>query len=121
MEAFARRAVAMSLADREQAPETGMVFFDRGLIDAASALNAICDDVSFDDLKHAHRYNPLVFLTPPWPEIYSRDDERQHDFSAAVVEYKRLLHDYHMLGYETVVLPKVSVSKRADLILKMLG
>lgn len=36
--AFARRAIAMSLADREKAIAfPGIVFFDRGLIDAASS------------------------------------------------------------------------------------
>ena len=37
--AFARRAVAMALADRASVPDTGSwVFFDRGLIDAAAGL-----------------------------------------------------------------------------------
>ena len=37
--AFARRAIAMSLRDREEAAKRrGWIFFDRGLIDAAAAL-----------------------------------------------------------------------------------
>lgn len=121
MEAFARCAVAMSLEDRDKAPATGWVFFDRGLIDAASALHAVCADGLLHDLKSHHRYNRLVFLTPPWPEIYVSDGERQHDFAAAVSEYDRLIRDYRALNYETVVLPKVSVIERADLVLDMLG
>lgn len=121
MEAFARRAVAMSFKDRETAPETGWVFFDRGLIDAASALHAVCADGLLHELKNSHRYNSRVFLTPPWPEIYICDDERQHDFSVGVAEYDRLLRDYHALGYEPVVLPKISVIERADFVLETLG
>lgn len=121
MEAFARRAVAMSLEDRDQAPETDWVFFDRGLIDAASALHAVCADGLLHKLKNNHRYNRRVFLTPPWPEIYVSDGERQHDFAAAVAEYDRLIHDYRVLNYETTLLPKVSVIERADLVLDMLG
>ncbi len=121
MEAFARRAVAMSLGDRENAPATGWVFFDRGLVDAASALHAVAADGLLHELKNSHRYNSRVFLTPPWPEIYVSDGERQHDFSAALTEYERLLRDYHALSYDPVVLPKVSVSERANLILEMLG
>lgn len=121
LEAFAHRAVAMSLTDREQAPHTGWVFFDRGLIDAASALHAACADGLLHELKTTHRYNPLVFLTPPWPEIYVTDGERQHSFTAAVHEYERLLRDYDALGYKAVILPKISVMQRADLVLNMLG
>ena len=121
MEAFARRAVATSLEDRDQAAETDWVFFDRGLIDAASALHAVCADGLLHDLKINHRYNRLVFLTPPWPEIYVSDGERQHDFAAAVAEYDRLVRDYRALDYETLILPEVSVIERADLVLDILG
>ncbi len=121
MEAFARRAVAMALADLDNAPDSGWVFFDRGLIDAASALHHVCGDGFLCELKQKHRYNPLVFLTPPWPEIYVTDGERQHDLAAAIEEYERLLRDYSDLGYETIILPKLSVSKRADFILNRLG
>ena len=121
MEAFARRAVAMSIQDRDHAPDAGGVFFDRGLIDAASALQAVCADGLLHKLKNNHRYNRRVFLTPPWPETYVSDGERQHDFAAAVAEYDRLVRDYRALDYETTVLPKVSVIERADLVLDMLG
>lgn len=121
MEAFARRAVAMSIEDRDQAPATGWVFFDRGLIDAASALQAVCADGLLHKLKNNHRYNRRVFLTPPWPEIYVSDGERQHNFAAAVSEYERLIRDYRDLNYETLMLPKISVIERAELVLNMLG
>lgn len=46
LEAFARRAIAVALEDRQHAPEHGTVFFDRGLIDAASALREVSGDPS---------------------------------------------------------------------------
>lgn len=58
-----------------------------------------------------------VFLTPPWPEIYVNDVERQHGLAEAVAEYDRLIIAYRELGYETVVLPKVGVTDRAGSIL----
>ena len=91
LEAFARRAIAVALEDRQHAPEHGTVFFDRGLIDAASALREVSGDPLIETLQREHRYNRLVFLTPPWPEIYRADTERRHDFAAAVAEYDR--HD----------------------------
>ncbi|MBP2571092.1 putative ATPase [Agrobacterium tumefaciens] len=121
IEAFARRAIAMALEDRQKAPAEGLVFFDRGLIDAASALRHVGGDGFIDTLKNTHRYNRLVFLTPPWPEIYRGDDERRHGFDAAVEEYERLVRDYEALGYDSVVLPKSGIEDRADFILARIG
>ena len=121
MQAFARRAIAMALEDRRVTPKEGLVFFDRGLIDAASALHHISGDRFINTLRDTHRYNSLVFLTPPWPEIYRSDDERKHGFDAAVEEYERLVRDYEGLGYDIVVLPKSAVAERADLILTRIG
>lgn len=121
MEAFARRAIAMALEDRQKAPPEGPIFFDRGLIDAASALRHINGDAFIEMLRDAHRYNRLVFLTPPWPEIYRGDSERKHDFDAAVEEYERLVRDYDELGYDIVVLPKSGIEERADFILTRIG
>ncbi|MCA2377844.1 AAA family ATPase [Agrobacterium sp. 22-211-1] len=121
MEAFARRAIAMALEDRQKASPEGPIFFDRGLIDAASALRHINGDAFIETLRDAHRYNRLVFFTPPWPEIYRGDSERKHDFDAAVEEYERLLRDYDALGYDTVVLPKSGIEERADFILTRIG
>ncbi|WP_107675905.1 AAA family ATPase [Agrobacterium sp. LAD9] len=121
IEAFARRAIAMALEDRQKAPAEGLVFFDRGLIDAASALRHVGGDGFIDTLKNTHRYNRLVFLTPPWPEIYRGDDERRHGFDAAVEEYERLVRDYETLGYDSVVLPKSGIEERADFILARIG
>ncbi|NTZ90373.1 AAA family ATPase [Agrobacterium tumefaciens] len=121
IEAFARRAIAVALEDRQKAPPEGLVFFDRGLIDAASALRHVSGDAFIDTLRHVHRYNSLVFLTPPWPEIYRGDDERKHDFDSAVEEYERLLADYARLDYETVIVPKVPVSERVEVVLERLA
>ncbi|WP_111784198.1 AAA family ATPase [Hyphomicrobiales bacterium] len=121
IEAFARRAITMALEDRQKRPADGLVFFDRGLIDAASALRHVSGDGFIDTLKNTHRYNRLVFLTPPWPEIYRGDDERRHDFDAAVEEYERLVRDYEALGYDSVVLPKSGIEERADFILARIG
>ena len=117
LEAFARRAIAMALEDRQKAPPEGPVFFDRGLIDAASALRHINGDAFIETLRVAHRYNRLVFLTPPWPEIYRGDSERKHGFDVAIEEYERLLRDYDELGYDISVLPKSGIEERADFIL----
>jgi predicted ATPase len=121
--AFAERAITLSIADRAaMTDKTGWVFFDRGLVDAAAALAyASGDDRVMRDLCHQHRYHIRVFLTPPWPDIYVTDSERQHAFTEAVAEYERLCALYPALGYETIILPKTSVSQRADFVLTHLA
>ena len=72
-------------------------------------------------LQQSHRFYRRVFLAPPWPEIYVLDRERRHSLETAMVEYSRLLETYPSLGYEAIILPKVSVPERADFILHTLA
>lgn len=58
---------------------------------------------------------------PPWEEIFASDAERKHDFQSAKKEFDELLIKYKNFGYETVLIPKVSVRERADFILEKLG
>jgi predicted ATPase len=46
--------------------------------------------------------------------------ERRHTLDAGIAEYQRLLDVYPSLGYEVTILPKVSVSGRADFVLNTL-
>ena len=118
---FARRAITMALADIEVATaHDGWVFFDRGLIDAALALERVAGEAAATTIG-GHRFHHRAFLTPPWPEIYVTDAERPHAFAAAVAEYEHLLSTFPKLGYEAVVLPKIDVAARADFVLRTLG
>lgn len=120
--AFAMRGIEVAAEDRRRMRGAdGWVFFDRGLVDAAVALEHATGRAARDLLAGFDRYHRLVFLTPPWPEIYRTDGERRHDLAAAVAEYERLLKAYRELGYETVVLPKVTVEECVDLVLDRLG
>ena len=115
--AFAKRAIAMALADLASAAEQeGWVFFDRGAVDAAAALEFYTGMPIRETVAGRHCYHHRAFLAPPWPEIFTGDAERQHGFDAAVAEYDRLLHAYAALGYETVILPKTDVTARADFV-----
>lgn len=124
--AFARRAIAMALADREQValqgrPVDRFVFFDRGVVDAAAALEHLTGEPAVATLGRRHRYHRRVFLAPPWPEIYATDAERRHGFDAAVAEYERLARSYPLLGYDVALLPRTGVGERADFVLRTLA
>ena len=60
-------------------------------------------------------------MLPPSEKIYSSDSERKHSFKAALKEYEQLLINYKKYGYKIEILPKESVSKRADKILSFLN
>jgi predicted ATPase len=120
--AFARRTIVLALADRAVAKDAaGWVFFDRGLIDAAAALQHVTGEPALATFGQAHHYHRRVFLTPPWPEIYVADPERRHGLDAAIAEYRRLLDVYPSLGYEVTILPKIGVAERADFVLRGLA
>jgi predicted ATPase len=120
--AFARCAVEMTLQDYAAAMQLGdPVFFDRGLIDAAVALDHATSENQLAQLSRRCRYHPMMFMAPPWPEIYARDAERRHGLDAALEEYDRLIAGYTAQGYQVVILPKTGVSERADFVLSALA
>jgi len=122
MSAFARRAIAMALEDRDRAAATlGPVFFDRSLIDAAAALQNATGEPILAQLGSTNPYLPTVFMAQPWPENWQNDGDRRHGFEEAVAEYKRLCTAYSQLGYELIALPKISVEERADFITGQIG
>lgn len=123
MAAFLRRAIDVARDDHANAPRgsSQWVFFDRGLIDAAAALQALTGEPVLDKLRQQYRYHPHVFLAPPWPEIYGQDAERRHDMAAALLEFERLRGIYPALGYAVSLLPKVGVAQRADFVLDTLA
>jgi predicted ATPase len=120
--AFVRRISAMAQADYEAARTlSGPVFFDRGLIDAAVALEHVTGEAVLTDLAARHRYSNPVFLAPPWPELFASDAERRHDFASAVAEFDRLAAAYPALGYDVILLPKASVAERLAFVLERVG
>jgi hypothetical protein len=72
----------------------------RGLIEAAANLQYLTGEPVLATLGQSHRYHRRVFLTPPWPQIYSTDPERRHSLEKALPEYRLLLETYPSLGYD---------------------
>ena len=102
-----------------QKDQQQLLFFDRGIIDSVQ-LNTSQPEY-FRNAAKNFRYNRLVFLVPPWQEIFTSDKERKHSFESAKNEFNELLIKYKNFGYETILIPKVSVKERADFILEKLG
>lgn len=122
LEAFARRAIEVSSNDMKSLDcASDWVFFDRGLIDAAAALEHAASIPITLTLRGYPRFHRKVFLTPPWPEIFLEDGDRKHDLDECIREYHRLIEAYYLLKYEVIILPKTDTKSRADFVVQVLA
>lgn len=118
--AFAEQALALAIADFDAAAGEGPIFFDRGMIDAAAALEratGVPAAASLAERAGGRRYARRVILAPPWPELYATDAERRGGMAEALVEYAHLEALLPRLGYAVLPLPKTGVAERADFLL----
>jgi len=104
--------------------ETAM-FSDRGIPDTLgyAKLIGLCDHELVEEITDAcleYRYAPIVFLAPPWKEIYETDSERKQDFDEAERTFTQVSEVYRRCGYESILLPKLTPSARAQFILDRL-
>src|ERR1700683_5477182 len=65
-----------------------------------------------------YRYNRLVFIVPPWKEIYTMDAERKQSFTEAIETHRVMEQSYRDCAYEVVDLPRVSAERRAKFVLR---
>ncbi|GAA2795589.1 AAA family ATPase [Saccharopolyspora taberi] len=102
---------------------TSTVLFDRGVPDVIGYLRVEGLPVP----EHVHRaarefrYRTQVFVAPPWPEIYVRDEERKQSPEVAERTYEAMVDAYTECGYELVELPRVSVRERAEFVVDLLS
>lgn len=119
LDKFLDLALSRYLLQFNSQKDKQIVFFDRGIIDALQL--EVPQPEYFRKAAENFRYCRLVFLVPPWEEIYTADAERKHSFESAKREYDDLVIKYRNFGYEVVLVPKAPVKERADFILKKLG
>ncbi len=102
---------------------TRRTFFDRGLIDLASAvrLTGLRAPELLEPALRAKRHAPIVFLSPPWEALFERDAERRHDFREALAEYRVLVPTYREYGYQPIFLPQASVPERVSFVLSAIS
>jgi len=98
------------------AGETRRVFFDRGIIDSYGGNGAVPSPAIVEAVQ-TRRYNPSVFVFPPWPQIYETDAERRQGWDEAEATFGTILNRLPELGYEPVVVPRDTVETRAAFVL----
>jgi predicted ATPase len=107
----------------EQASPSGLVFFERGVVDALGMLHelGVLPDHELRALLSAYPYHRQVFMFPPWEAIYATDAERDQTFAEAGQVYRAAAEWYRRCGYEAVEVPKVGVAERCTYVLQSLG
>lgn len=116
-DAFVARCAERDIAIFDAlASETRRVFFDRGIIDSYGA-NGALPSPRIEEAARTRRYNPRVFVFPPWREIYETDAERRQDWQEAKATFATVRARLSILGYEPVVVPKAGVEARAAFVL----
>ena len=121
---FAELSLDKMILDFNSADQTDDIsFFDRGIPDIIAYLKVgeLPVDQQFYDATEKYRYEPFVFITPPWKEIYVNDNERWQTFEEACILYEMLVSVYLDLGYEIIELPLVPIEERLAFVLKTLS
>ena len=101
--------------------QAGPVFFDRGVPDTIGYLR-LCGlpiPAHVSNAAATFRYARRVFIAPPWPEIFTQDEERKQTLDEAERTYRSVAGVYAELGYELVPLPLAPVEERLRFVLDM--
>lgn len=98
-------------------------FFDRGIPDILGYCRFARIPVGkkLESAVRNYRYNPVVFVFPPWETIYTQDPERKQSFQEARDTCYAIREVYEENGYRTVAVPFLSPEKRAVWILNYLS
>ena len=68
-----------------------------------------------------YRYEKLVFVTPPWKEIYTTDTERYQTYEHSVGVYELIVDWNQQYDYLIKEIPFGSVADRADYVRGEMG
>ncbi len=98
------------------------LFFDRGLPDITAYMDYSQTNYPFhfSEICNSNRYE-LIFLLPPWKEIYKQDNERYESFEEAQKIHHYLLKGYQGYGYKVIEIPFGSLESRKKFIFNKLS
>ena len=121
LEAFSERVMDGRVADFNKAQEQ-LSFYDRSVLDTIAYLHYdnIPVRADWDTTAKNLRYNTKVFITPPWVDIFETDNERKESYGQLEDLHKILISTYEEYGYELINVPKTTIEKRVEFILKSL-
>jgi predicted ATPase len=122
-EAYTRLMLQRSIESYlEHTPCLQPIFSDRGIPDTLCYARLIgsTEEEAIRSVCESYRYAPIVFLAPPWKEIYEIDSERKQDFAEAERTFSLMTAVYTECGYTIMELPRSTPFERALFILELL-
>jgi len=117
---YAELMLQYDVASYLAADQNVATVFDRSVIDTLGypEFMGLPTPAHFHTAAARCRYNPAVFIAPPWEEIYVHDAERKHSLAEARRGYEAAVTIYGAQGYRLVELPRTSVEERAEFVLE---
>lgn len=119
---FSRIVYRSQLKQFNEAVEGQWNFYDRGMPDVLAYLRR--EGHNLEELEQPianYRYHPIVFITPPWPEIYSTDNERREKLQMMNEIHDSIHSTYLSLGYDVREIPKMDPEDRLHFLLNAIG
>lgn len=86
------------------------------MVDAHCILN-LCNELSEDEIDlnlRRYSYNKVVFLFPPWEEIYRADGEQDQTFAESIRVFDSVKIWYCRCGFQIQEVPFDVLEKRVD-------
>jgi predicted ATPase len=98
-----------------------LIFFDRGIPDIEAYLNFKKQKHTFPfvEMNKTSTYDK-IFITPPWQEIHTTDNERYETFSETKKIHTELENTYTKLGYKPISVPFGTPLQRIHFVLQQL-
>ncbi|MGL4229874.1 MAG: AAA family ATPase [Casimicrobium sp.] len=121
---FARQIFEMDVRKYSETPQSVRpVFYDRSAVEGLGMLHEASplQDEALNSMLATYTFHRIVFLLPPWQDIFVNDAERDQSFSHAVNVHAQIVRWYQRCGYQVNEVPRLSVSHRADYILQVLS
>ena len=78
-----------------------------------------CDALSDDELElylRRYPYSKVVYIFPPWEDIYQTDSERDQTFAESVQVFEAVRSWYQRCGYQVLQVPIGPVEERVAFI-----
>lgn len=116
--AFQQEVITRRIAFFNAVTDGELAFSDRGIPDqlAFARYRGFQNPRVLVENAKKYRYFPVVFVAPPWKEIYRQDQIRTESFEEACQIHEMIVQTYHELEYQLVELPLTTVSKRMEFI-----
>ena len=121
---FAAEILHRDRSKYEQTPDDGRwTFFDRSALEAVGMVQEAAPMPASEmaALLGTFNFHPAVFILPPWPEIYTKDSERDHSLNHCVAVHEALVSWYNRCGYQVQEVPRLAPAERARHVLQVLA